>query len=187
MAQRFPKLSLDQMSPEQRAIAERALEGRRGKFDGTLNVLLRAAHLAEPIERLGTCVRFNGILPERLRELVILVVARHMNAEYPWSVHSALAVRAGITAGSVAEIAHFHEPATLQADEYELYKLCRALMNGSPFRDEGYDILIDLYGEAAIIELIGLVGYYVMVCMVKQLDGVGAPDCRDALLRCATE
>jgi len=187
MVQRFPNLSLDQMSPEQRVIAERALESRRGKFDGTLNVLLRAAPLAEPIERLGVCVRFNGILPERLKELAILVVARHMNAEYPWSIHSALAIRAGIAAGSVAEIAHFREPATLQPDEQELYRVCRSLLNGSPFRDEDYDMLIDRYGEAAIIELVGLVGYYVIVCMVKQLDGVGAPDGHDVLPRRARE
>ena len=172
MSKKFSKLLLETMSPEQRVIAERSLGGPRGKFDGTLNVLLRAPRVADPIEQLGERVRFQSVLPDRLKELAILVIARHMTSPYAWSMHNRLAVRAGISKDAVLAIAQFGRPTELKTDEKAVYNLCRALLDGSILEDADYDVFLNLYDQTGVIELVGLLGYYTIVCMVKHLDDV---------------
>ena len=75
--QRFKPLSIDEMTPDQRRIAERIASGPRGGLQGPFHPMLRSPGLADVWEPVGAYVRFRSVLPEPLKELAILVTARH--------------------------------------------------------------------------------------------------------------
>src|SRR5688500_17571699 len=118
---RFKALTLEEMSPEQQQVAQRSLSGPRKKVGPPFISLLYSAGVADPIERLGEYVRFNSAIPQRLTELVILVMARHWTAQYPWSAHCEAAVEAGLSRDVVEEIAAGKRPARMKQDEALIY------------------------------------------------------------------
>src|SRR3990172_6009206 len=107
---RFKSISLDQMSTEQRRVAERAISGPRQTLTPPLNLFLRSAELADPLERFGEYVRFRSPIPHRLKEFMILLIARHWTSQYPWSMHYSRAIEAGISASVVNQIAAGQQP-----------------------------------------------------------------------------
>lgn len=170
MSYRFERLKLDQLSSAQRPIAERAIKGPRKKLGSPLNAWLRSPGVADPVERLGEYVRFESSTPERLKELVILVVARHWTAQYPWSVHYQQAMDAGISKATADSIRAGKRPADLKPDEALIYDFCKTLLGGGAIDDAIYARMLAAYGEPGIIDLIGLMSYYTTLSFTLVVD-----------------
>jgi hypothetical protein len=71
---RLPKLT--DLSPRQQEISDR-ITSRRGGTRGPFLVWLRSPELCEKVEALGAYCRFESSLDPRLRELSLLIAARH--------------------------------------------------------------------------------------------------------------
>ena len=93
---RFKTLTPDTMTPEQRRVAEAIVKGPRGGMRGPFNALLRSPGLADAAQKLGEQVRFKMSMPAPLRELAILLTARHWTAQYEWYAHNKIAREAGL-------------------------------------------------------------------------------------------
>ena len=63
MAQRFPKLTPETMTPAQREVAAEITAGPRGEVRGPFIALLHNAELARHVQRLGEHLRWKGKLP----------------------------------------------------------------------------------------------------------------------------
>src|SRR5437879_6578939 len=74
--ERFKPLSLEEMTPDQKRVAEGIVSGPRKGMRGPFNALLRSPELADRAQKLGEYVRFNTSIPPRLNELAILLTAR---------------------------------------------------------------------------------------------------------------
>src|ERR1700676_3266548 len=99
---RFRGLTYDEMTPEQKALTNRALAGR-GTI-GTFNILLRSPGLSEAIR--GTAGRRRGSpLTQEQSELAIIINARYWTTQFEWLVHHRAAVQAGISEATVTAIA----------------------------------------------------------------------------------
>ncbi len=170
MKYRFERLTVDQLSPAQRPIAERAITGPRQKIGSPVNAWLRSPGVADPVARLGEYVRFESSTPERLKELVILVVARHWTAQYPWSVHYQQAQDAGISKATADRIWAGERPTDMKPDEKLIYDFCKTLLDGGAIDDATYAKMLGEHGEAGIIDLIGLMGYYSTLSMTLVVD-----------------
>ena len=72
----------DEMTPDQRALADSILAGPRTTLGGPFNVLLRSPELGERAQSLGAYVRFNDSLPAALREMAIIITARYWMARH---------------------------------------------------------------------------------------------------------
>lgn len=57
----------------------------------------------ERIGKTGEAPRFDGTLPDRLRELAIRVVARETANQFEWQTHAPLAVKAGVSPAAIDE------------------------------------------------------------------------------------
>jgi len=167
---RFKTLALDQMTPEQRQVAERRIAGPKQKVGAPLNVLIRSAGLGDIVARISEHFRVQKTLPERMKQLAIVVVARHWTAQYPWTAHYPRARDAGISAAVLDQIAAGKQPAGLQADEAAVYAFCTSLLEEKSVSDESFAAVRDRYGEAGVADLIGLMGYYGMICMALNVD-----------------
>jgi len=167
---RFKTLSLDDMTPEQRRIAERRIASPKKKLGAPLNVIIRSPGLADHVERVSEHFRTLDTLPPHIKQLVILLVGRHWRAQYPWTAHCPMARAAGISQAALETLAAGGKPADLQAEEVEVYDFCMSLLEKKNVSDEQFAALRSRYGETGIADLIGLMGYYCMVSMALVVD-----------------
>jgi 4-carboxymuconolactone decarboxylase len=75
MAERFPPLALEDMTPEQKPVAEAIMSGPRGGLRGPFQTWLRSPVLADRLQKVGEYLRFNSSLDRRLNEFAILITA----------------------------------------------------------------------------------------------------------------
>src|SRR5579864_2248300 len=93
---RMPEMTLDQMTPAQRSIAEATMNGPRGRMSGPFNTWLRSPVLADRLQKVGEYVRFNTSLDKRINEMAILMTAQAWGSTYEWYAHAPLAIKAGL-------------------------------------------------------------------------------------------
>ena len=91
---RLPKLTDAEMTDRQREVSAK-IAGRRGQTRGPFLVWLHSPELCERVEALGAYARFESTLELRLRELILLIAARHFDAQYSWNAHVDKARRGG--------------------------------------------------------------------------------------------
>ena len=78
--ERFKPLAQEAMSAEQLRVARALLDGPRRGIPGPFHALLRSPELADRVRGLGDYIRFQNSLPAKVREMVILMVARFWSA-----------------------------------------------------------------------------------------------------------
>ena len=174
--QRFKPLSLDEMTPEQRRIAERITAGPRGSLQGPFHPMLRSPALADVWEPVGAYVRFRSVLPEPLKELAILLTARHWTSQFEWWAHRRLALAAGLGEATCDAIAAGRRPSALSADETAIYEFCTAVLEQHEVSDAAFAAVKDRFGEQGVVELIATMGHYCLVSMILNVDRHPVPD-----------
>jgi 4-carboxymuconolactone decarboxylase len=175
-AQRFKPLSLDEMTPEQRRIADRITAGPRGSLQGPFQPMLRSPRLLDVWEPVGAHIRFRSALPEPLKELAILITARHWTAQFEWWAHRRFAVDAGLGEAICDAIAAGRRPSAMAADETAIYEFCTAVLQTHAVDDAAFAAVKDRFGERGVIELIATMGHYCMVSMILNVDRHPVPD-----------
>ena len=173
---RFKPLSAETMTPEQRRVVEGIVSGPRKAVRGPFNALLRSPELADRVQKLGEYVRFNTSIPPRLNELAILLTARRWMAQYEWYAHRQLAMKAGLKDEIAGAIAEGKRPSALQEDETIVYNFCKEVLETGYASDAAFKAVVDKFGERGAVDLIGVIGYYSLVSMVLNVDGVPIPD-----------
>ena len=116
---RLPKLT--DLSPRQQEISDR-ITSRRGGTRGPFLVSLRSPELCEKVEALGAFCRFESSLDPRLRELSLLIAARHWDAQYSWNAHVGKAADLGVSRESLTALAEHREPHFTSKDEDIVYR-----------------------------------------------------------------
>jgi 4-carboxymuconolactone decarboxylase len=173
---RFKPLAYDQMSAEQRTMIEHLLAGERASTGGPFNVLLRSPQMGDAAQQLGAQIRFHSALPARVREMAILISARHWTAQYEWYAHKRLALAAGLAPDVVSAIAEGKRPPSMQADERAVYDFEMELLQTHHVGDATFQSAVAAIGERGVVDLMGLVGYYGLVSMILNVDGYPLPD-----------
>lgn len=180
---RFPPLADDEMTPEQRAVAEAIRSGPRGGLRGPFQAWLRSPELAQRLQAVGEYVRFSSAVPARLNELAILITARAWDAQFEWWAHQRLALEAGLDPAICAAIAEGRRPTSMAADEQVVYDFCTELRATRRVSDATLAAALGLLDEAGVIDLIGVSGYYDAVSMTLNVAEVPLPDGVEAPLK----
>lgn len=162
---RFPPVKYADMTPAQKAMADRAIAGR-GAI-GDFNIVLRSPELADML-RFGTGA--NSALSAKQRELAILISARYWTTQFEWAVHHRAAVQAGLSEDTVAAIAEGRHPAALKPDEEPLYNFLQELMTTKQVSDATFAAAKASLGETGIADLFGVVGFYQTVSLMMNAD-----------------
>ena len=89
--------ALTELTPRQQEVSD-AIAAKRGATRGPFLIWLRSPELAAKVDSLGAYCRFEASINERLRELSLLIAARHFDAQYSWNAHHKKAIEAGVTA-----------------------------------------------------------------------------------------
>ncbi len=160
----------------QKALYDKIASGPRGRVGGPLEAMVRCPAVGDPLQELGGRLRFEGVLPGKLRELAILVAARFWSAQFEWHAHARIAREEGLDPAAIAAIAEGAAPDLATAAEKAVYAFCRELHETRAVADGTYAAAIDALGQEAVIELTVLSGYYTTVSMILNSFEVPLPD-----------
>ena len=114
---RYRDIAPGEMTAAQRRVHDLIVAGRRGRFGGPFQLLIRAPEICEHAAKLGEHLRWGTSLPDRLSELAIITTARFWRAQFEWFAHAPLAEKAGVPAAAVEAIRRGETPSFTQKDE----------------------------------------------------------------------
>ena len=166
MTDRLPPIPDEELTPEQRTAAMELMAGPRGALAGPFVPLMRSPGLLARTQKLGAYLRFESRLPERIKELAILVVAAHWRQAYEWAFHLPLALKAGVARETAEALAAGRRPAGLVPAEAAAVDLVSQIQTQRTVDDETYRRALEMFGEAGVLDLLGFAGYYALLAMV---------------------
>ena len=173
---RFKPLTWETLSPAQLKMVESVMSGKRGSMQGPYNVLLRSPELGNLAQQFGAHTRFNSSLPLALNELAILLVARFWSCQFVWWAHRRIAREAGLDEALIQAIATGQGPQNLAVDVAAVYGFCNELLQARAVSNVTYAAAVQLFGEAGVVDLMGTMSYYTLVCMSLNVDQYPLPE-----------
>lgn len=174
-SERLPIPELDVMSDAQKAAADAIINGPRKAIFGPFVPLLQTPLLMERIAKTGETLRFDGTLPDNIRELAICVVARETGNQFEWQTHVPLALNAGVTQEAIDSLAAGRRPRGLSTNEACAVDFIIELMLRNGVSEVTYAEAISCFGQPGTVEMTALVGYFVMVCWIMNVARTPGP------------
>jgi len=165
-AARFPQLTVDQLTPQQKALAEEILKVSSVGIGGPYNLLLRSPELGKRMFALLDYLRFNTSVPRRLNEFAILVQGRLWTSQVEWLAHYPLALKEGVSEGTLADLKARRRPASMKADEAAVYDLCMEISTTHKVSDATYKRAAQYLNEQQLVDLLALSGTYASLAMM---------------------
>jgi 4-carboxymuconolactone decarboxylase len=153
------------LTAEQQAVFDDIRSGPRGLVEGPLRVWLQSPELAERAQKLGAFCRYGTRLSARLSELAIVIVGAHWRSGFEWSVHAPIAAKAGIDLEVLEAIRTRAPPSLVRADERAVYRFSQELLETKRISEDAYEEVVELVGTEGAVELVGILGYYTLICM----------------------
>lgn len=153
---------LAQLSSGQRAIHDDIL-ATRGNLDGPFLAWLRSPGLADPAQKLGAFCRYGTSLSLLESELLILLVAARYQCPAEQAIHEPIACKSGLEPSLVAQIRCGEQPTMPTPRLQLLAAFAGELLHGDRVAQPTYDQAREVFGETALVEIVGIVGYYALV------------------------
>ena len=176
MNARFPRLTLEEMSPAQREVAAEISAGPRGEVRGPFIALIHNADLARRMQALGEQLRWKNRLPDALLELAVLYTARQWSCQHEWYMHEKLARKAGLPGTIIEALAAGREPDGMSEEEALVYRASVQAHATGRLDDATFDALARRYGREGVLDVLLLNGYYSAMAMVLNTAGLPLPD-----------
>ena len=132
---------------------------------GPFAVWLHAPEFGHLAQALGGHCRYKTALSPRLSEFAILCTARLWRAQYEWFAHQPMAEKAGVKPKTIAELRGGREPKSAPKDERAIYAFVQELYKTRRVTDRAYKRVHAFLGDAAMVELVGILGYYALISM----------------------
>jgi 4-carboxymuconolactone decarboxylase len=175
--QRLPALPMDQLTTAQQAIVEAINSGPRGRFsnEGPFAVFLHAPTFGMLAQQLGGHLRFKTSVPPRLSELAILCTGRFWKAQFEWYAHARIAVKQGVSEATIRDIHAGRAPKSAPRDEQAIYAFVTELYAKRRVSNATYARVHKLLGDTGMVELTGILGYYVMISMILNVFRMPVP------------
>jgi 4-carboxymuconolactone decarboxylase len=174
---RLPVPDRSALAPEDQAVWDRIAAVRSG-VRGPFGVLMHVPKLADRVRALEDFFRFDGELPGPDRELVILVVAREMEARYAWARHEHRGREEGTRHEAIDAVRSNGsiQVQALTAREKLLIEVTRTLLRSRRLPDDLYASAVAELGERQLIELVALAGHYSLIGLTLGAFEVPRPD-----------
>ena len=173
---RYREISPAEMNPAQKRVHDQIIAGKRGRFGGPFELLIRAPEICGLASQLGEHLRWGTSLPDRLSELAIITTARFWRAQYEWYAHAPLAEKAGVPSAAVEAIRTGGTPLFTAKDEALVHRICSEIFRTQRLSDDSFNQAIATLGETGLVEVIGIIGYYTLIANTLSVFQVGLPE-----------
>ena len=172
---RYREISPAEMTPAQQRVRDQIIAGKRGRFGGSFELLIRAPEICGLASQLGEHLRWGTSLPDRLSELAIITTARFWRAQYEWYAHAPLAEKAGVPKAAIEAIRTNGAPLFAAKDETLVHRICSEIFRTQRLSDDSFNQAIAALGEQGLVEVIAIIGYYTLIANTLNLFEVGLP------------
>ena len=177
---RFRPLTYAELTPDQKAYADRELAAGRKPETGPFNIYLRSPEFAELSQPLSNYLRFKAPMPRKLKEIATMLTARYWGSQYVWYSHRQQALDAGLSPAFITAMANGERPAKMSPDEATMYDFVTQLLTTRQISDANFKAMADLVGERGIVETLATIGHFTGLTMMFLVDRypvpAGAPD-----------
>ena len=175
---RLPSIPDDKLTQRQKELMEAIRSGPRGRVSqgGPFGVYLHAPDFGDLTQKLGAHCRYKTAVAPRLSEFAILCTARHWRAQYEWHAHAAIAEKAGVAPETIRDVKAGRAPKRARKDERAIYDFVQDLYKTRRVSDRNYKRVHAVLGDAATVELVGILGYYATVAMMLDVFRVPLPE-----------
>jgi len=159
---RLPTLTYEQLDARQKETWNKHAE-RRDKPVGPYLTWLHSPELIDKVSPLSNYFRFDCNLPVKLREFGICVTARYWDAQCSWNAHVEKARAAGVPDDVIRDLAAGKKPNFTNDDERIYYTFAMEVLQNHFVSDKTFNEARKFFGEKALVDLIGSVGYFSML------------------------
>lgn len=186
---RIPYITAENFNDAQKRLCESIVGGKRsqgrsaesfftkeGGLRGPFNAFLYHPVVGDAAQRLGEVLRFEGSLSAPLRELAILTVAAKWEARYEWWAHERIARKQGLDESVITCLKAGEAPDFESPSQALVFEFCRELLETARISDRLYAKAVERLGEAGVVELVFLMGYYTTVAMILNVFEISIPD-----------
>ena len=146
-----------------------------GGLVGPFNAFVHAPGVGRRLSSLGATLRFGTSIDRRLTEVAIITVGARWKAEFEWYAHSRMAREHGVPDAVVDAIGRGEDPPFSDGDERTVYLAARQLTDDGRLDAAVYDAAQQLLGDAGLVELVSLCGYYTLISFLLNAFEVPLP------------
>ena len=174
---RFPVIPPEEMTPRQKEVADAIAGGPRGGLRGPYLALIHHPELADKLQALGEHLRYGAAISPANIEMVVLIVARHMNCQYEWFAHERIARNTTDLADSIIKALQINAvPPEMTGEQATLYRFSKEVIGHGQPANSTYDEAIKHFGREGVLDIISLVGYYSLIAMVLNTSQIPLPE-----------
>lgn len=156
---RVPPLEREDLPAEHQHIYD-DIARSRGRVQPNFKALLNNPLATARMAALGEYVRFEALLPPRVKVLAMLATARENNGDYVWTVNLPQARNAGVDEVTIQAMHECRAPQGLAPEDAIIVQFTLELLRQHRITDATYQAVQQRLGDAGVIDLLLLIGYY---------------------------
>jgi 4-carboxymuconolactone decarboxylase len=180
---RIPYVRREELGPEGQRLWDGIVEGRGdlvvtaagGGLAGPFNAFVTAPDVGRRMSSLGATLRFGTSIERRLSEIAIITTGARWQAEFEWWAHARMAREHGVADAVVDAIGRGEDPPLEADDERAVYTVARQLALSGRLDQDAYDAAHRILGDAGMVELVSLCGYYTLISFLLNAFTVPLP------------
>ena len=179
---RIPYVRREELGPEGQRLWD-SIVGSRGSsvvtadggLAGPFNAFVTAPGAGQRLSSLGATLRFETSIDRRLSEVAIITIGARWRAEFEWWAHARMARENGVPDAVVEAIGRGENPPFEADDERAVYMVARQLGESGRLGEETFGAAHRILGDAGMVELVSLCGYYTLVSFLLNAFAVPLP------------
>lgn len=153
-----------------------------GSKTNIIQIMANHPPLGQAFNHFGKYFMMGHTLNKRQLEFVVLRVAVLVNSIYEWHNHVGYAIQEGITLEEIAQIRDFpNSDHKFTEEEVAILTACGELISSNNLSDETWDTLKKTLSQEQMMDLVFLIGHYVMVSWAISAFGVPVEGGADAI------
>ena len=179
---RLPYLRYDDLDADGQRVWDGVVGSRGGELVnaqggliGPFNAFVHAPGVGRRLSSLGGKLRFETSIERRLSELAIITVGARWKAEFEWWAHARMAREHGVPDLVVDAIGRGEDPPFESDDERTVYAVASQLTGAGQLDQAAYDAAQRMLGDAGLVELVSLCGYYTLISFLLNAFDVPLP------------
>ena len=173
---RLGPIDPENITPAQKQAHDAIAAGPRGSVRGPFAALLHNPGVADAVQRMGASLRFDGTLPDNLREIAILTTGRFWTAQYEWWAHARIAIENGLPEAVIDAIKRGVTPPETEPGINAVTLFVRETLHKKHVSDDTFNAALEYLGERGIVDLTMLIGYYCLVSASLNIFQIPLPN-----------
>ena len=165
---RVPYVAREELDAEGQAIYDRIREDRGAAEVGLqFRALLHSPQAAGYLTSMGATLRFQSAMPEDLKELAIILVAREWDSGIEWTGHAVAAARAGISDEAIEGIRTGNAPGCLNGQQADIARFVQQMIREKDVSGENFEAVRAFLGDRGVVDLTMTVSYYTALALAQ--------------------